>query len=109
MRPKPLIPAFKSGPFVVMPPGRANLLGPPGWLLHITVHDIDQIAVPVRVHLSEMLRDDDGPMPPAGAAYADRQVGLSLAHIRRQQVVEQRDQTLVELLKTLGRLDVLAD
>src|SRR4051812_13096917 len=111
MRPKPLIPAFKCGPFVAALRGRANLSkasGPTRRLIHVAVHHVDHVAVAIGVHLREVLGDHHRTVSPAGAPDPDRQMRLALAHVRGQQVVEQRDQAVVEGVEAVGVLDVLA-
>ena len=46
-------------------------------------------------------------MPAARAADADREVCLALAHVRGEQVVEQRDQVVVEVRDPVGALHVV--
>src|SRR3954469_23138438 len=111
MRPKPLIPAFKCGPFVAALRGRANLSkasGPTRRLIHVAVHHVDHVAVAIGVHLREVLGDHDRAVSPARAADPDRQMSLSLAPVRGQQVVEQRDQPVVEVVQAVRVLDVVA-
>src|SRR5919198_848031 len=43
----------------------------------------------------------------ARTADADREVGLALSHVGRQEVVEQRDQVLVEVADAVAVLDVV--
>src|SRR4051794_13297145 len=108
IRPKPLIPAFKSWSFRRVPGGGQKYLRPARRLVDVAVHDVDHVAVAIGVHLCQMLGDHDRAVPPAGAADPDRQVRLPLAHVRRQQVVEQRDQAVVEVVQAVRVLDVVA-
>src|SRR4051794_29424071 len=115
MRPKPLIPAFKSGPFVaVFPglPGAANLSkggsSPARRLVHVAVHDVDHVPLAAREDLRQVLGHHHRAMPAAGAADPDGQMGLALAYVGGQEVLEQRDQPLVEVAQPVRGHHVVA-
>src|SRR5215210_850249 len=88
--------------------GGAESTGPLGavWrLVHVAVDHLHQVIAPGRVFPREMLGYHDRAVATAGAADRDRQVGLSLQVVVRQQVVEQRRQAGVELAHAIGVLD----
>src|SRR5436190_18867332 len=115
IRPKPLIPALTdirpsfrlsgspSGSAIYQrgecPPGRCGKRwsGTPRGLVHVAVHHVDEQVIALAVYVGEVLRDDHGAVPSTGTADANREVGLAFSGVRRQQVVEQRHEPVVEL------------
>src|SRR5215212_4277507 len=111
MRPKPLIPAFKAirTPFRRRACPAESISGSPGRLLYVAVDHVDEEVTARGVYPRQMLGNHHRAVPAAGAADADREVGLALLLVLGQQVVEQRREVVVEVGDSLRALDVLDD
>src|SRR5256714_12189 len=119
MRPKPLMPTFTANPrpFLGSPPSLRTLsagfwapgerLRAPRGLVDVAVDDVDHVVPALCELLRQTVGDHHGTVPSAGAADPDRQVRLALPDVGREQVVEQRDQPVVELADAVGALDVV--
>ena len=75
--------------------------------LHVAVHDPRGDVVARGDVAGDAVGDGDRAVAAAGAADRDRQVGLALGDVGREQEVEQRQQAAVVLARQLARLDVL--
>src|SRR5690242_16806180 len=113
MRPKPLMPT-RTGMVCGSSLGRASerrrLPRAPGrHPVDIPVGDLDEVRILVAEMCGQVLRDDHGAVPAAGAADGHHQVRLALRHVLRQQVLEQRDGVAVELLQPAVAANVVDD
>src|SRR4051812_32025454 len=116
MRPKPLIPTRTDMTRTLSVSGvRALRLaargrsGARGRAVDVAVLDLDEVAVVGAEVGRQILGDHHGAMPPAGAPDRHHEMRLALADVLREQVLEQRDDAVVELLQAAVACDVLDD
>src|SRR4051794_27454992 len=110
--------AERHGPSVSAPPSPLAKSDPdaaPGArsaareLVDVAVGDLDEVVAALGVELVEVLGDDDRAVPAARAADGDVEVGLPLLDVARQQVVQQRDEALVERVELAAAVHELDD
>src|SRR5690242_8597364 len=113
MRPKPLMPTrtgMVCGSSLDRASERRRLPRAPGrHPVDIPVGDLDEVRIVVAEMCGQVLRNDHGAVPAAGAADGHHQVRLALRHVLRQQVLEQRDGVAVELLQPAVAANVVDD